>query len=131
MSEIKELCQKYGLGQTALSRRLGIPVRTVEDWFAGRRTPPPYLVAMLREMLALGTQPGGNKALGGGLSHVMMIEIEEGFGPVQMPKVVLYNENHLTEEEALGVVRAGEYHPSVLVIPASQWSSLFLNRKEE
>lgn len=63
------------------------------------------------------------------LSHVMLLEVEEDYGPFQVPKVVLYNENHVTQEEALRIVRAGEYHPSVLTLPKRQWETLFLNRK--
>ena len=50
---IKEICQKYGLGQSALARRFGIPIRTVQQWYAGDRTPPAYVVAMIKEILDL------------------------------------------------------------------------------
>lgn len=49
---IKDLCGAYGLSQTELSRRYGIPLRTVQDWHAGRRTPPDYVINMLSELLA-------------------------------------------------------------------------------
>lgn len=48
---IKEICQKYNLGQTALSRRFGIPLRTVQQWYAGDRNPPPYVVDMITWIL--------------------------------------------------------------------------------
>lgn len=48
---IRELCEAYGISQTELSRRYGIPLRTVQDWHAGRRTPPSYVVNMLHEIL--------------------------------------------------------------------------------
>lgn len=64
------------------------------------------------------------------LSHIMLLETDEDYGPFQMPKVVLYNENHVTQEEALRIVKAGEYNSSVLVLPKCQWDTLFLNRKE-
>lgn len=48
---IKEICEKYNLSQTALAKRFGIPLRTVQDWHAGRRTPPDYVVAMMIELL--------------------------------------------------------------------------------
>ena len=51
MQTIKEICEKYNLGQTALARRFGIPLRTVQDWYSGKRTPPDYVVAMLVELL--------------------------------------------------------------------------------
>lgn len=48
---IKEICEKYGLSQTALAKRFGIPLRTIQDWHGGRRTPPDYVVAMMVELL--------------------------------------------------------------------------------
>lgn len=51
---IKELCEKYGLRQVELSRRFGIPLRTIEDWCAGRRNPPAYLLIMIDALLSYG-----------------------------------------------------------------------------
>ena len=48
---IKEICEKHGLSQTALAKRFDIPLRTVQDWHAGRRTPPDYVVVMMVELL--------------------------------------------------------------------------------
>lgn len=48
---IKEMCEKYGLSQTALAKRFDIPLRTIQDWHAGRRTPPDYVVRMMDELL--------------------------------------------------------------------------------
>lgn len=48
---IRELCQQHGLTQRALAERFGIPIRTVEDWYAGRRNPPPYVVNMVAILL--------------------------------------------------------------------------------
>ena len=48
---IKEICEKHGLSQTALAKRFGIPLRTVQDWHAGRRVPPDYVVSMMVEIL--------------------------------------------------------------------------------
>ena len=50
---IKQLCEEYNISQTELSQKYDIPLRTVQDWHAGRRTPPPYVVRMLDELLAL------------------------------------------------------------------------------
>lgn len=44
---IKEICEKYSTNQSELSRRFGVPLRTVQDWHSGRRTPPPYVVTLL------------------------------------------------------------------------------------
>ena len=53
MSEktIKDICTEYGLSQTALSRRFDIPWRTVQNWYAGVRNPPDYVVRMMDEIL--------------------------------------------------------------------------------
>lgn len=49
---IKELCETFGISQTELSKKYGIPIRTVQDWYAGRRTPPSYVVNMLIDLLS-------------------------------------------------------------------------------
>lgn len=51
MTEIAQICNDYGLSQTALAKRFEIPLRTVQDWHAGRRTPPAYVVNMIIEIL--------------------------------------------------------------------------------
>jgi DNA-binding transcriptional regulator YiaG len=45
---IQTLLSDHGLTQTGLSKRFGIPLRTVQDWCAGRRTPPPYVITLLQ-----------------------------------------------------------------------------------
>ncbi len=32
-----------GLSQAAMSKLMEIPMRTIQDWEAGKRTPPPYV----------------------------------------------------------------------------------------
>ena len=44
---IKGIRRRAGLSQRALSDKFGIPRRTIEDWEAGRRTPPDYVVRLL------------------------------------------------------------------------------------
>lgn len=53
MKTIKDLCTEYGLGQTELARRFGIPLRTIQNWHAGVRTPPDYVVRMMDELLQI------------------------------------------------------------------------------
>lgn len=53
MKTIKQLCEEYSINQSELARMYDIPLRTVQDWHAGRRVPPPYVVKMLDELLAL------------------------------------------------------------------------------
>ena len=48
---IKQLCEAYGMGQTALARRFDIPLRTVQDWYSGRSNPPAYVVNMIADLL--------------------------------------------------------------------------------
>ena len=48
---IKELCREFHLTQRALADRFGIPYRTVQDWYAGRRQPPEYVVRIIRTIL--------------------------------------------------------------------------------
>lgn len=51
MKTIKELCTEYGLSQTALAKRFGIPLRTVQNWAGGQRSAPDYVVKMMDELL--------------------------------------------------------------------------------
>lgn len=48
---IREICEKYGYSQTALAKRFDIPLRTIQNWHAGVRTPPDYVVRMMDELL--------------------------------------------------------------------------------
>ena len=50
---IKQLCEEYDISQSELARMYDIPLRTVQDWHAGRRVPPAYVVRMLDELLAM------------------------------------------------------------------------------
>lgn len=52
MKTVKELCKEYGYSQTSLAKRFGIPLRTVQDWCRELRTPPPWMVSMLEEILS-------------------------------------------------------------------------------
>lgn len=44
---IFELRQSTGLSQQKFGDALGIPMRTVQDWERGVRTPVPYLVDLI------------------------------------------------------------------------------------
>lgn len=48
---IKEVCEKYQINQSALARRFGVPLRTVQGWYLGERRPPEYVVRMIVELL--------------------------------------------------------------------------------
>jgi len=45
--KIRELRDKTGLSRKKFSEKYGIPVRTLEEWESGRRTPPEYVVRLL------------------------------------------------------------------------------------
>ena len=44
---IKDLRKSTGMSRKEFSEHTGIPVRTLEDWEAGRRTPPEYIPRLL------------------------------------------------------------------------------------
>lgn len=48
---IKELRQQTRLTQTAFAKYFEIPLRTVQDWEAGKRKPPEYLVKLMQYKL--------------------------------------------------------------------------------
>lgn len=41
-----------GLTQEACAARIGVPVRTIENWEAGSRTPPDYVQRLVLEEMA-------------------------------------------------------------------------------
>lgn len=44
---IRELRASTGMTRKTFSEHTGIPVRTLEDWEAGRRTPPEYIPRLI------------------------------------------------------------------------------------
>ena len=48
---IKQLRESIGLTRKEFSEHVGIPVRTLEDWEAGRRTPPEYIPKLISYQL--------------------------------------------------------------------------------
>ena len=48
---IKELRESTGMKRKEFSEHTGIPVRTLEDWEAGRRTPPEYIPRLIAYQL--------------------------------------------------------------------------------
>lgn len=63
----------------------------------------------------------------GPLDHVMMLDdVEHYMGNYLLSvETILFNSNHIPPEEALRLVRAGEYSPYVLAIPKEQFYALF------
>ena len=65
--KIKELRESTGMSRKEFSEHTGIPVRTLEDWEAGRRTPPEYIPRLLGYQLRYEELVRKN---GGGVRHV-------------------------------------------------------------
>ena len=51
MKTIKEARKDAGLSQQGVTDTLGIPKRTLQDWEAGKRTPPGWAEALVVEKL--------------------------------------------------------------------------------
>ena len=49
--KIRKLRESIGLTRKEFSEHIGIPVRTLEDWEAGRRTPPEYIPRLISYQL--------------------------------------------------------------------------------
>ena len=49
--KIKELRERTGMTKKDFSIHIGIPLRTIEDWEAGRRTPPEYVPRLIAYQL--------------------------------------------------------------------------------
>jgi len=48
---IKELREGVKMNRKEFSEHTGIPIRTLEDWEAGRRTPPEYIPRLIAYQL--------------------------------------------------------------------------------
>ena len=48
---IRELRESVKMNRKEFSEHVGIPVRTLEDWEAGRRTPPEYVPRLISYQL--------------------------------------------------------------------------------
>ena len=48
---VKEMRTASGMSQAAFGELLNIPVRTIQEWEAERRTPPDYVVELIRYKL--------------------------------------------------------------------------------
>lgn len=48
---VKQIAADAGLSLRGLARRFDIPQRTMENWSAGARSCPPYVLRMMQECL--------------------------------------------------------------------------------
>ena len=57
--KIRPLREETGMTRKEFSDHTGIPVRTLEDWEAGRRTPPEYIPRLIAyQLMYEGRLPG-------------------------------------------------------------------------
>lgn len=49
--EVKELRMQTGLSQSKFAKMFDVPVATLKDWEQERRTPPAYVINMMRTIL--------------------------------------------------------------------------------
>lgn len=52
-SIIKELRSETGLSQKKFADKFEIPVASLQNWEAGRTSPPPYVLFMIKSILAM------------------------------------------------------------------------------
>ena len=57
-SPAKYIVRMSGMSQKRFADRFGIPLRTVEDWCAGKRQPPEYVLTMACEILNIAYTAG-------------------------------------------------------------------------
>ena len=62
---IKELREGVKMNRKEFSEHTGIPVRTLEDWEAGRRTPPEYIPRLIAYQLKYEELRTAIKKIGG------------------------------------------------------------------
>ena len=67
---IKELRESTGMSRKEFSVYTGIPVRTLEDWEAGRRTPPEYIPRLLTYRIKLENKFALNEKTNGKISII-------------------------------------------------------------
>lgn len=65
------------------------------------------------------------------LSHVKMSEVKWCLGSYTMDKVILFNKNRISHEEAVRFVEMDEYNENVLCIPKKQYIALLRDGREE
>ena len=51
MMTIKEAREQIGMSRAEMSRAFEIPIRTLEDWDAGKSSPPPYVQKLIIDKL--------------------------------------------------------------------------------
>ena len=63
--------------------------------------------------------------------HISIIEFSETYGSIEIEKVAIFNENMISEEEAIRLIHLAEYNPNILVMDKKQWVQIFCDGKDE
>ena len=51
MTDSERIRKMLGISRAEFSRRYGIPIRTLENWDAGERLPPDYVIKLLERVV--------------------------------------------------------------------------------
>ena len=51
MTDSERIREILGISRAEFSRRYNIPIRTLEDWDAGKSTPPTYVISLLEKVV--------------------------------------------------------------------------------
>lgn len=51
--QLQRIRKAAGWSRPKMVERVGVPLRTIEDWEAGRRTPPDYIQRLVLDRLLL------------------------------------------------------------------------------
>lgn len=111
---VKEIILSTGMTQTAFAKKFEIPLRTVQDWYCGRRQCPGYVIKMMENILEYEKKKEKHLKLqfeaGDGVNYLkgdskylsiyaeckVPADASEDFGYITMKNAVL---SMLTEEE--------------------------------
>ena len=50
---VRDLCNRAGIGQTEMSRKFCIPLRTVQNWCGRQNQCPSYVILMMARLLGM------------------------------------------------------------------------------
>jgi len=91
---IKELRENTGMSRKEFSEHTGIPVRTLEDWEAGRRTPPDYIPRLLAYQIEFESIYAGNEK-----RNVSLIQDADGNKIVVINDIVFKGKRSIAWED--------------------------------
>lgn len=57
--QIKDIRESSGMSRAAFCRKYKIPIRTMEDWEAGKRIPPEYVMEWLQRLVEIDAKKEG------------------------------------------------------------------------